>query len=138
MNFTLLAADNISELLNKIIEFTQIRQKTLTQNINNICRPGFVPKDMAVEEFSALLHEALDEHTHNGRLLLRDTENIKFGPCGSFKVKPIVDEYARELLEEDVEDYLELQIDKLIENSFNQRVAAELLRQRQEAILTAL
>jgi len=138
MNFTSLPADNISELLSKIIEFTQIRQKTLTQNINNIYSPEFEPKDIAVEEFSALLYEAIDEHTQNGRLLLRDTENIKFGPYGSFKVKPIVDEYARELLEEDVGDYLELQIDKIIENSFNQRVAAHLLKERQEAILTPL
>jgi flagellar basal body rod protein FlgB len=138
MNFTSLPADNISELLSKIIEFTQIRQKTLTQNINNIHNPEFVPKDIAVEEFSALLHEAIDEHTQNGRLLLRDTENIKFGLCGSFKVKPIVDEYAKELLEEDVGDYLELQIDKIIENSFNQRVAAQLLKERQEAILAPL
>ena len=138
MNFTSLAVDNISELLIKIIEFTQTRQKTLTQNINNLHSPGFVPKDVAVEEFSALLHEAINEHTQNGRLLLRDTETIKFGLGGNFKVKPIVDEYAKELLEEGPDKYLELQINKLIENSFNQRVAAKLLKQRQEAILTPL
>ena len=138
MNFTSLAVDNISELLIKIIEFTQTRQKTLTQNINNLHSPGFMPKDVAVEEFSALLHEAINEHTQNGRLLLRDTETIKFGLGGNFKVKPIVDEYAKELLEEGPDKYLELQINKLIENSFNQRVAAKLLKQRQEAILTPL
>ena len=138
MNFTSLAIDNISELLIKIIEFTQARQKTLTQNINNLHSPGFVPRDVAVEEFSALLHEAINEHTQNGRLLLRDTETIKFGPGGNFKIEPIVDEYARELLEEGPDKYLELQINKLIENSFNQRVAAKLLKQRQEAILTPL
>ena len=138
MNFTSLAVDNISELLIKIIEFTQTRQKTLTQNINNLHSPGFMPKDVAVEEFSALLHEAINEHTQTGRLLLRDTETIKFGLGGNFKVKPIVDEYAKELLEEGPDKYLELQINKLIENSFNQRVAAKLLKQRQDAILTPL
>ena len=131
MNFTSLAVDNISELLIKIIEFTTDRQKTLTRNINNIYNLGFVPKDIAVEEFSALLHEAIDEHTQNKRLLLRDTENIKFGSGGSLKIKTIVDEYANDLLEEDIEKYLELQIDKIIENSFNQRVAAQLLKERQ-------
>jgi flagellar basal body rod protein FlgB len=136
MNLLALAVDNVSELLVKIIEFTQTRQKTLIQNINNIHSPDFVPKEMAVEEFSALLHEAIDEHTQNRRLLLRDTENIKFGPNGSFKVKPIVDEYAKELLEEDPDEYLGLQINKLLENSLNQRLAAELLMQRREASLT--
>jgi len=63
--------------------------------------------------------------------LLRDTENVKFGINGSFQTKPVVDEYARELLEENRAAYLELQIDKAVENSLNQRVAAELLRQKQ-------
>jgi flagellar basal body rod protein FlgB len=138
MNLLALATDNISELLVKIIEFTQTRQKILTQNINNIHSPGFVPKDMAVEEFSALLNDAIDEYIQNQRLVLCDAENIKFGLNGSFRAKPIMDDYAKELLEEDPDGYLELQINKLTENSLNQRVAAELLRQRQETILTPL
>ena len=136
MNLLALAVDNISELLVKIIEFTQTRQKTLIQNVNNIHSSGFVPKDMPVEEFSALLHDAIDEHAQNHRLILCDTETIKFGPNGSFKARPIVDEYAQGLLEEDPDEYMELQINKILENSLNQRLAAELLRQRQEAILT--
>ena len=101
MNLVSFAIDNISELLVKIIEFTYTRQKTLIQNINNIHITGFVPKDMAVEEFSSLLHEAIDEHTQNHRILLRDTENFKFGANGGFRAEVVLDEYARGLLEED-------------------------------------
>jgi len=129
------ATDNISELLVKIIEFTHVRQKVLTQNINNVHSPGFMPKDMAVEEFSALLNEAVDEHIRNRRLVLRDAGSIKFGFNGSFIAEPVLDEYARGLLEENPDEYLGLQIKKLVENSLNQQVAAELLRQRQETIL---
>jgi len=78
--------------------------------------------------------QAIDEHIRSQRLVLRDTENIKFGAAGSFEVKPAVDKYAKELLKEDQDEYLELQIDKLLENSLNQRLAAELLRQRQGTI----
>jgi len=138
MNLIALAVDNISELLVKIIEFTQTRQKTLFQNINNIHCPGFEPKDMAVEEFSVLLHEAINEHAQNRRLVLRDTENFKFGVNGIFKAKPLVDGYAKELLDEDPDEYMGLQINKLLENSLNQRVAAEMLKRRQEAILSPL
>ncbi len=134
MNLTSLITDNITELLVKIIEFTQSRQKILTQNINNIHSSGFVPKDLAVDEFGGLLADAIDEHIRSRRLVLRDTEDIKFGAGGSFKVKPVVDKYAKELFEENRNEYLELQIDKLLENSLNQRVAAELLRHRQETI----
>lgn len=131
MNLTSLITDNVTELLVKIIEFTQTRQKVLTRNINNIDEPGFLPRDLLVDEFSDLLHDAIDEHIRSRRLVLRDTENIKFGVSGRFEVRPVVDRYAVELLEGDRDEYIELQINKLVENSLNQRIAAELLRQRQ-------
>ncbi len=134
MNFTSLITDNVTELLVKIIEFTQTRQKVLTRNINDINEPGFVPKDLLVDEFSNLLHDAVDEHIRSRRLVLRDTENIKFGVSGRFEVRPVVDRYAVKLLEGDRDEYIELQINKLVENSLNQRVAAELLRQKQETV----
>ncbi len=134
MNLQSLITDNIAELLVKVIEFTQTRQKILTENINNIHSPDFAPRDLAVDEFSDLLNHAIDEHVRSQRLVLRDTNNIKFGAAGSFEVKPSVDKYAKELLEENRNEYLELQINKLSENSLNQRVAAELLRQKQGVI----
>ncbi len=136
MNLTSLITDNITELLVKIMEFTRTRQKILTQNITNVNNPGFVPKELAVKEFSGLLNNALNEHIRSQRLLLRDTENIKFGVKGSFEVKPMVDEYSKELFEENRDEYLEVQITKLLENSLNQRVAAELLRQKQKTVST--
>jgi flagellar basal body rod protein FlgB len=136
MNLTSLITDNIAEILVKIIEFTHNRQKILTQNITNVNNPGFVPKELAVEEFSNLLNNALEEHIRNQRLILRDTENIKFGVSGSFEVKPMADKHSKELLEKNRDKYLELQINKLLENSLNQRVAAELLRQKQQMVST--
>jgi len=131
MNIASLITDNIAELLVKIIEFTRARHKILAQNISGINRHGFIPKDLVPDEFSGLLNSAIDEHITNKRLLLRDTANIKFGISGSFIAEPVVDEYARELLEENRAEYFELQKKKLIENSLNQRVAAELLRRKQ-------
>ena len=134
MNLASLITDNITELLVKIIKFTQTRHKILTENITNIHSPGFVPEDLVVDEFSDLLSSAIDEHIANRRLVLRDTENIKFGISGSFEVKPVVDKYAKELLEENRDEYIELQINKLLENSLNQRAAAKLLKQKQGII----
>ena len=135
MNLTSLITDNISEILAKIIEFTQIRQTILTRNINNIHRPGFVPKDLAEHEFRDLLNHAIDCHIRNRQLVLCDTENIKFGTNGNFEVKIMPDKHAEKLLKKNRDKYLELQINKLLENSLNQRVAAELFKQKQETIL---
>ena len=134
MNLPSLATDNITELLTKIIEFTQTRQKILTQNMNNIQSQGFIPKDLNVDEFSDLLSDAVNEHIRNQRLLLRDTENIKFGEEGRVEIRAIPDKYAKEMLENNPDEYIELQINKLLENSLNQRVAAELLRQKQGTV----
>ena len=131
MNIASLITDNIAELLVKIIEFTRARHKILAQNISNIDNPGFSPKDLVADEFSCLLNSAIDEHIANKRLLLRDTQNIKFGVSGSFTAKPITDKHAKELLEENRDEYIEMQKNKLLENVMNLRVAAELLKQKQ-------
>jgi len=132
MNLQSLVTDNVSELLVKIIEFTENRQIVLTRNINCMHLSGFVPMDLAVDEFSELLNIALEEHICNQRLVLCDTENIKFGVDGGLEVKAIVDDCSLNLLEESRDEYIEEQIDRLLENALNQRVAAELLKDRQE------
>lgn len=136
MNLTSLVTDNITEILVKIIEFTHTRQKIIIRNITNMNNFGFVPKKLAVKEFSDLLNNAINEHIQNQRLLLRDTESIKFGTSGSFEVEPTVDKQSKLLLEKNRDEYLEEQINRLLENSLNQRVATELLRQKQEPIST--
>jgi hypothetical protein len=134
MNLAAMITDNVTEILIKIIEFTHTRQKILIKNIINVRDLGFVPLELEVDEFSYLMNRAIEEHVQNERLVLKDTENIKFGLSGSFEVKPVVDERSRKLLKEDRNEYLDLQIEKLIENMFNQRVAAELLKKKQEAV----
>jgi flagellar basal body rod protein FlgB len=132
MNLTSLINDNVTEILNLLIEFTQIRQKLLIQNIKNSHIAGFVPKELDVNEFSNLLNFALDEHIRTNRLVLYDTKNIKFGSDGDYKFTSIEDESGKVLIEDNVDEYFELQIKKLWENSLNQKVAVELLKQKQK------
>jgi len=134
MNLMPPITDNVTEVLQKVIEFTRRRETVLYQNILNVRTTGFVPKDLAVDEFSRLLSEAVDEHILNRRLVLRDTRNVRFGEEGTFELAPVVDTNASRLLEQDYDRYLELQIDKLLENSLNQRVAAQLLRQKHRPV----
>jgi len=128
INVPLAVTDNISELLIKIVEFTQNRQKLLTRNINNVHSTGFVPHDLDVKEFSTLINNAVEEHIRNNRIVFFDTENIKFGSSGCFEARPVVDNYSRKLRETDPDEYLELQMNRLLENSLNQKVAADLLK----------
>jgi len=131
MNLQGLVRDNISELLVRIIEFTENRQKVLVRNINRMNQPDFVPLDIAVDEFSDSLNVAIGEYLRHNRLVLCDTENVKFQIDAGIEAQPIVDTEALELLEESRNEYVEMQISKLLENALNQRVAAELLKERQ-------
>jgi flagellar basal body rod protein FlgB len=135
MNVPVMITDNVTELLVKIISFTEVRRKVITGNINNMRTPDFAPADLDVNEFSQLLNYAIDEHTRNNRLVLCDTDTIKFGQGGSFEVKPVFDKYAKELLDKNQDEYLEHQINKLLENALNQKVAETLLKQK-EGIIT--
>jgi flagellar basal body rod protein FlgB len=134
MNLTTLVTDNITELLTRIVMFTQARQKVLIQNIINMHRPGFVPQELQEHEFSSLVNDAIDEHVRSRQLVLHDTENVKFCEDGAVKVRPVVDETGRELLAESQHHYLQRQITKLLENVLNQKMAAELLRQKQGTV----
>ncbi len=123
-----LVPDNLTELLVKVVQFTESRRSVLHQNIHGVHTPGFVPQDLAVFEFVHVLNGAIAEHLQNRRLLLRDTENIKFGPNGTMSLCPVPDEHAETLLPSSHNEYLEYQVNRLLENALNRKVAEELLK----------
>jgi flagellar basal body rod protein FlgB len=135
MNLLALITDNVTEMLVRVMEFTQIRQKILTHNIQDMHKAGFVPRDLAVQQFSEAMNTAIEEHLQHNRLVLCDGDSIKFGSDGRLVAHPVSDHLGEQLLTDDPDQYLELQIDRLLENSLNQRIAAELLRQRHQAVM---
>jgi flagellar basal body rod protein FlgB len=131
MNLSPIITDNIAELLAKIFDFTERRREILMRNITEVAEPDFVPHDLDVEEFSELMMQAISEHVRSERLLLCDSETIKFGREGSFESFPVVDEQSKQLLGNDMKEYMNLQVEKLSENLLNQKIAVEFLRQKQ-------
>jgi hypothetical protein len=134
MNLPVTITDNLTELLFKIIKFTRNRHKILIHNITLMHSAGFTPKDLPVDEFSKLLQLALGEYARTRRLLFIDGQNVKFGSNGQFLALPVIDNLAKQLLDSDTDEYLQLQVDKLLENSLNQRIAAELLKNKQDDV----
>ena len=132
MKVTATTIDNITEVLTRIIEFTERRRDVLTRNLFDYKTSDFQPKDLPVCEFAECMTEAVTEHLRSKRLLLCDKENILFGEEGSFDALPVVDAEAADLLNTDTKQYLQLQIHKLSENLMNNRIAVELLKQKQQ------
>jgi len=132
MKLSTTTIDNITEVLTRIVEFTDRRRDVLTRNLFDYQAAGFQPEDLPVCEFAECMTEAVSEHLRSKRLLLCDRENVSFGEAGSFDVDPIVDSKAKDLLKTNIKDYLQMQIQKLSENLMNNRIAVELLKQKRQ------
>ena len=132
MKLSTTTIDNITEVLTRIVEFTDRRRDVLTRNLFDYQTAGFQPKDLPVCEFAECMTEAVSEHIRSKRLLLCDRENVSFGEEGSFDVDPIIDSKANNLLKTNTKDYLQMQIHKLSENLMNNRIAVELLKQKRQ------
>ena len=103
MKLSATTIDNITEVLTRIVEFTDRRREVLTRNLFDYQSDGFQPKDLPVCEFA----ECID-------------------------VDPVIDSKAQNLLKRSTKDYLQMQIHKLSENLMNNRIAVELLKQKQQ------
>ena len=132
-----IAADNVVEMLEKIVEFTKRRHAILTENILNVVTEDFVPVDLNIDGFAAVMARAVAEFMDNNRLILTDVDNITFGANGSFDTPAAVDHHAHSLLNKDVKEYLRYQIRMYSENLLNKKVAREILKQRQNLQLAA-
>jgi len=131
MNITATFTDNMTEILNKILDFTKQRHNILTDNIVNVNLTGFRPRDLDSPGFADTMSLAVYEHVQNERLLLRDNENIKFEADGFLETTAVIDENAESILKNNKEVYLKKQIKKLSENLLNRKVAEQLLKQKQ-------
>jgi hypothetical protein len=131
MKITTRQTDNVIEILSKVIEFTNHRAKVLHNNIVNVNTQDFRPADLDAATFADLMGRALSSHLINDRLILIDSEYIKFGPNGTFEAIPVTDPHASQLLTADTKQYLKLQMKKISENLTNKKVAALLIEQKQ-------
>ena len=134
MKLSSTTVDNLTEVLTRIVEFTNRRRDILTRNLFDYKADGFQPKDLPVCEFAECMTEAVSEHIRSQRLLMCDRENVAFGKDGSFDVMPVIDSESESLLKTDTKQYLQRQIQKLSENLMNNRIAVELLKQKRQQL----
>ena len=114
-----------------VLEFTDRRAKVLHNNIVNVNTENYRPADLDAVAFADLMGRALSAHLISDRLVLVDSEYIKFGPNGTFEAITVTDPHASELLAADTKQYLKLQMKKISENLMNKKVAAQLIEQKQ-------
>ncbi|MBW8016883.1 MAG: hypothetical protein FVQ82_11900 [Planctomycetes bacterium] len=130
MKITTRQTDNVVEILSMVLEFTDRRAKVLHNNIVNVNTENYRPADLDAVAFADLMGRALSAHLISDRLILVDSEYIKFGPNGTFEAITVTDPHASQLLAADTKQYLKLQMKKISENLMNKKVAAQLIEQK--------
>ena len=124
--------DHISELLALVVAFTKTRGQVLANNIRNMDKPGFFPEDLSIEEFSQTIDCAISEYLTHERVVLRDTDTIRFGPNLSLELESVPDTEAHTLLCHNRQDYVAYQTGRLLENALNEKVAMRLLNDKEQ------
>ena len=122
--------DNVTEVLTKVLEFAHRRGRVLRSNIVNVNTENYRPADLDAVAFANIMAKALSEHLINDRIMLIDSENIKFGSDGQFQAIEVVDQHASQLLATDTRQYLKDQLKKISENQMNKKVARNLIEQK--------
>lgn len=127
---------SVSAMLSFVLDFTRKRHKILVSNVDNINDINYIPKDLAVQEFATIMDTSLLEYILSKRFVFIDSDNYKFNCNGSFDACAVEDVYARELFENDIDQYLEYQKKKIAENTLNYRQTFELLEKQRVIALS--
>ncbi len=117
----------LSELLSLIKTFSCLRHQQLLKNLNGVDTPGYIPEDLPVTPFAEAMHIAINEYLLSQRLVMVDSDCVRFGCNGTFTVKRQIDVEAQALLVSDKIAYKELILTRMHENTLSEKATQEIL-----------
>ena len=127
-------------VLRNVIQFTERRHVLLANNIANVETPLYQAQDLPVEDFQALLAEAVDKRREGNprRWKTRDNFNVGISPEGTLQFRTMS---ANDV---DIQQHSQNNVDidkemvKLAENSLLHNTAVELLHKQYNLLHTAI
>lgn len=126
--------------LEKLVAFTEARQRMLAENIANIDNPDYRAKQLDPRAFQASLRKALD--ARNGRptdaFRLEATGEVRQDEHGHLVVTPQEVPAENVLFHDHTNARVERQMAAMAENTMMHQAAVELLRSRFETLKTAI
>ncbi len=128
--------------LERLLQFTQARHKTLAHSIANIDTPYFKPVDLNPERFQNVLSDAIERRRREsvnpmrGRLQLRDTNQIRWD-ADNIRVRPEAGNEGMLYHDQNNRD-LERMMQHLAENTLAHNTGVELIRNQFRMLETAI
>lgn len=127
--------------LERVVQFTEQRQKVIAHSIANINTPHFIPGDLSVSEFQASLRDAIDKRRGskdpaNGPVQPKDTNTIDFGSRG-MSASPI-DRNQNILFHDRNNRSVERLMQDMVENAMAHTASLQMLKSRMDTLGTAI
>jgi flagellar basal-body rod protein FlgB len=141
MYFSDVVNGNGMPALEKMLAFTEARQKMLAENIANVDTPGYRTKHLDAAGFQKALRQAIDTQQAAGPsadLELKSTSEFKNDACGRLKVTPAEEPPENVLFHDGTNVRIEKQMAMMAENVMMHQTASELLRSKIECLMKAI
>lgn len=132
-------------LLEKVLSFTEARNRMLAENIANITTPGYRTKQLDVRAFQASLREAVVRRGVAQRrgevspsLELKESRELRIGAGGTLEVTPSTEPAENILFHDGTNARIERQMALLAENTMMHQAAVELLKANIDGLSKAI
>jgi len=127
-------------VLEKVLSYTEARQRVLAENIANVDTPGYRTKRLDPRLFQQALREALARRQNDPETPLRLPRTKQFfeGPDGRLHVTPVERPPENLLFHDGTNQRIEQQMTDLAENALMHQVAVELLQSQYRLLMEAI
>lgn len=124
--------------LEKMLAFTEARQRVLAENVANADTPGYVTKQVDAASFQRTLRDAIDTARSGGEFRVRSTDQVRQDANGHLTVTPAEEPPENILFHDRTNMRIEEQMSMLAENAMMHQATAEMLRGKYEGLLKAI
>ena len=126
--------------LEKMLAFTEARQRMLSENIANIDNPQYRTKQLDARAFQDSLHKAMETRrtASAGEFRIPASKEVSQDAAGRLLVTPSEEPAENVLFHDDTNTRVERQMSLLAENTLMHRTATELLRNRLDSLMKAI
>lgn len=126
-------------MLEKVLAFTEARNKVLAENIANITTPGYRAKQLDARGFQAALREASDKRASNGGPLeMKGSEQFRTDEGGRLEVTPTLEPAENVLFHDGTNARIEREMADLAENAMMHQAATELMKSYFDGVKKAI
>jgi len=128
-------------VLEQVLQFTEIRQEVLANNISNFDTVGYKVQDLPEREFFTALREAVRERRGRGAgapLRLRPTRHLRWDAQGHLEARPVELKNNNILFHDRNNRFVEKQMTAMAKNALLHNITSELLRQQYNLLQSAI